>query len=418
MAVLLVFLGLQVVDAVVSEAALQIVMDASSIDDASRAISTGSLGLGAGTIGMKVIYAFAIMSMGILVSALYRHRSTAVIVRIMIYLLALCLIKINVRYVFEEYSFDFPKFLTALHFLFSGLICSLLMLSMPSLRSTKSQGAVLSWRCMVFKICPLAVVFASSIGAGNAALVYANTSFVEMMSSCTPACTVVVAILLNQPFQKQLLWPVLVVCVGLIVCAAGVVEFSLIGCVLSLLATLLRAFKAVLQQILMGGGGGGGSGFDPVQLLGWMSLPSVVLMLTWSFVSDEGWGPYASLAGGSRNLFLCIGLTCINACILNVMATFVVKDLGAVAAQLTGQLKGLVTVLGGIALLKETVCPQQVIGYSLVMLGIFWYTSMESGLKAQEKEQKERDPERPEVGSGTAGPSDDSQSQLRNSHVR
>ena len=54
MAVLLVFLGFQVVDAVVSEAALQMVMDASSIDDASQVISTGSLGLGAATIGMKL----------------------------------------------------------------------------------------------------------------------------------------------------------------------------------------------------------------------------------------------------------------------------------------------------------------------------------------------------------------------------
>lgn len=263
---------------------------------------------------------------------------------------------------------------------------------------------------MACKVCPLALVFAGSIGAGNAALVYASTSFVEMMSSCTPVCTVAVAILFDQPFQKRLLWPVLVVCAGLAVCAAGVMQFSLTGCVLSLLATFLRATKAVIQQILMRGG----KSMEPVQLLAWISLPSVVVMLTWSMVSDEGWGPYKMLATGTTPMFLSIGFTCINACILNVMAAFVVKDLGAVGAQLTGQLKGVLTVLGGIAVLNETVYPQQAIGYGIVLLGIFWYTSMESGLRAQEKQQKETesltDPERPKVGTGTAGSSDSEES--------
>jgi drug/metabolite transporter (DMT)-like permease len=164
-------------------------------------------------------------------------------------------------------------------------------------------------------------------------------------------------------------------------------QFSMLGCIFTLLATFLRAVKAVIQQILMGQKD---SKYEPVELLAWISLPSVVLMLAWS-AAMEGVEPYVMLANASAPLVGSIGISCGIACILNVMATFVVKDLGAVGAQLTGQLKGVITVLGGMAVLNEAVYPQQAVGYAFVLLGVFWYTRTEAALKAREKEEKERE---------------------------
>jgi len=328
---------------------------------------------------MKLIYVGSIVSMGILVIGLYRRRPTAVIIRIMLYLLALSTIKMSVRILFVEHHFDFPKFLTGLHFFTSGLFCCIIL--MCTSLAVDKRDTIPSWRCMIGMILPISVAFACSIAAGNAALVYASTSFVEMISTSTPVCTVIVAILFDQPFRKQLVLPVLVVCGGLALCVTGQMKFSTMGCIFSLLATLLRSVKAVLQQILMVGEN---SKFGPFELLAWISVPSVVLMLSWS-MATEGLEPYSMLAKpSSYHLILSISLTCVNACILNVMGTFVVKDLGAVGAQLTGQLKGVLTVLGGMAMLHETVYPQQAIGYGLVLLGVFWYTNMEASLKAQD----------------------------------
>jgi drug/metabolite transporter (DMT)-like permease len=240
---------------------------------------------------------------------------------------------------------------------------------------------------MFSKILPISLAIACSVATGNMALVHASTSFVEMISSCTPVCTVIVAIVFDQPFRKQLMWPVLLVSGGLCLCASGAVKFSRMGFVFSLLATLLRSVKAVLQQILMVGEK---AKFGPLELLAWISVPSVVVMLSWS-LATEGLQPYRMLAEApSHHLVLSIGLTCANACILNVMATFVVKDLGAVGAQLTGQLKGVLTVLGGVAILHETVYFQQAVGYGFVLLGVFWYTNMEASLKAQENQKADQ----------------------------
>lgn len=385
---------LQVLDAMVTEEAVEreildaIVMKAATAQPEGNqdATSTQVNGIFGNTVTMKLVYCSSIVGMGIFVIALYWRRSTAVIIRIMCYLFALCFIKISVRHLFEEYKFEFPTFLTALHFLTSGLLCCVLLMCAPTF-SANRRHAVPSWSCMLCKILPMSLVFASSIAAGNAALVYASTSFVEMMSSSTPVCTVVVALVFNQPFHKRLMLPVLLVCAGLALCVSGAIQFSLMGLVFSLLATLLRSVKAVLQQVLMTGEK---AAFEPVELLAWLTIPSVLVMLSWSLVT-EGSAPYARISeacseSGSYHLLLSIGLTCINACILNVFATFIVKDLGAVGAQLTGQLKGVLTVLGGMAILHETVYVQQAAGYILVSLGILWYTNMDAGLKAQEKE--------------------------------
>eukprot|EP00746_Dinoflagellata_sp_MGD_P000301 gnl/MRDRNA2_/MRDRNA2_100535_c0_seq1.p1 gnl/MRDRNA2_/MRDRNA2_100535_c0~~gnl/MRDRNA2_/MRDRNA2_100535_c0_seq1.p1 ORF type:complete len:403 (+),score=52.77 gnl/MRDRNA2_/MRDRNA2_100535_c0_seq1:100-1308(+) len=387
--VVLIMLGaLRPIDAVVAEAAVQMITEAVSIDNPanfSENTATFPADNAVNPITMKLIYCASIATMAMVVMAMYWKRGAPVITRIIIYLTSLCIVKMSVRCVFVDYFFNFPKFLTALHFLVSGIFCCIMLLSMPSLSSKGTT--TMSWRHML-RMTPLAGVFASSIACGNAALMYSSTSFVEMMSSCTPVCTVVVALLFHQPFDKRLLWPVLVVCGGLATCAAGAMKYSMLGCTFSLLATFLRALKAVLQQILMGRTS---SSYQPVELLGWISLPSVVLMLAWS-AATEGWGPYEMLANASCPLLMSIGISCGIACVLNVMATFVVKDLGAVGAQLTGQLKGVITVLGGMAVLHEMVSPQQALGYGFVLLGVFWYTKTETWLKSQEKEL---DPERP-----------------------
>lgn len=328
---------------------------------------------------LQVAYAVSVAALALIVISMYWKHGAGVIIRVLLYLASLSTVKMSVRRLFKVYLFDFPQFLTGLHLLLSGLFCCMMLM----MQSADKRSPTPSWRCMFVMILPISLAFGCSIAAGNAALVDASTSFVEMVSSSTPVCTVSIAVLFNQPFHQKLMWPVVLTSIGLVLCASGAVEFSMLGFVFSMLATLLRSLKAVLQQILMVGQN---AQLQPLELLAWVSVPSVVFMLGWS-LATEGLQPYYMLAEGSYGLMISIGLTCVNAVILNVMATFVVKDLGAVGAQLCGQLKGLLTVLGGMAVLEETVLPQQAAGYGLVLLGVFWYTQIESQFKAKGKEK-------------------------------
>merc|ERR1719172_210819 len=100
-----------------------------------------------------------------------------------------------------------------------------------------------------------------------------------------------------------------------------------------------------------------------------MSPACVVLMAVWGYFT-EGVEPFTKL---SLETSMAIGVTCVNACILNVANNMVIRDLGAVGAMLAGQLKGILLLMGAVVLLGESVQVQQIAGFALIAGGVYFY---------------------------------------------
>lgn len=282
---------------------------------------------------------------------------------------------LTVKNVYNVSAFHYPKWLTATHFISGFIVCSAVMLYR---RLVDGKGIPVPTTRQFFSgILPIAISFSASIGASNMALVGSNAAFVEMVSASGPLCTVLASVAMGLPFKFHKVWPVILVTVGMCVCATGELKFSMLGFCLALFATLARAVKASLQQLLMSNMDNQVK-LDPIELLAWVCPPSILIMLTWSWLT-EGSQPYWALAESDPSLRLhgSILLTCFNACVLNVSALFVMKDLGAVAMQLCGQLKGAIVVIGGVAIFGEHVTSVQTLGFALEMIGAFWYNSLD-----------------------------------------
>lgn len=148
-----------------------------------------------------------------------------------------------------------------------------------------------------------------------------------------------------------------------------------------------RGAQATLQQKLMTGESK--DKFDPCTLLMWVSVPSIVVMLGGSLAS-EGLAPYRQMAAmdgaALKSLWVAIGLSCVNAVILNLAQLFVTKDLGAVGGQLVSQAKTVLTVLGSMALFGESVTKLELVGFVEVLFGVYAFSAMETRLK-EEKAQ-------------------------------
>jgi len=82
-----------------------------------------------------------------------------------------------------------------------------------------------------------------------------------------------------------------------------------------------------------------------------------------------------------------LGVSCVNATILNVAQLFVTKDLGAVGSQLAAQTKMVLVVLGGMVLFQEAVTRTELFGFVLVLLGVFWFSRVEAQ-DAKDNEKK------------------------------
>lgn len=320
---------------------------------------------------------------------LYWSRSVLEICSIVVYLFALSTVRLSVKAVFVEYKFDFPLAVSAVHF----VICAIVAFSVLLYRQlyTKQPIPVPSKSEFVFTILPIAMSFAICIGVGNKVLVLCSVALTEILMATQPIVSIPMVLMLGMPFDIMLLLPTCLVVVSCVVCAYGDVHFSPLGLVLAVLSNVLRALKAALQQKMLTGAQR--DRFDPCALLAWMSVPSASLMLGWSAVV-EGRAPLNRLLTDPEQRPMIVVSVLVSgaaACILNLSQLFVVGGLGAVGSQIVAQLKTMLTILGGVALLSEKVTAVQCVGFAGVLVGIFFYSRMDLALKqaATRKRQHE-----------------------------
>merc|ERR1719387_3194845 len=106
-------------------------------------------------------------------------------------------------------------------------------------------------------------------------------------------------------------------------------------------------------------------------------------MTCWS-LATEGVTPLVNIFAWGP--FMAVLYTCMGASILNIAALFVLRELGPVAQQIVGQLKGVLAIVGSVALFDEAVSMQQIAGYTILMAGIFWYNRTDSEIKEEKKQ--------------------------------
>lgn len=331
---------------------------------------------------LMFVYAGSMVGIVSLVIGVYFNRGFLVISRVLAYLLSLSTMTIAVKSVYVNQHFNYPKFVTCTHFLSCGILCFGIMLY--KLISEGKPIVVPTLKQQTHVILPIAVAFAVSVGANNIALLHSNAAFAEMIGAAAPLCVIAISLAMGKGFDLRLIVPVLVVMAGVAVCASGELKFTWFGFALIFLATFLRGLKTTLQHSIMEEAADG-QRLDPIELLAWMSPPCLMVVAVWSLMT-EGMEPFHALIGGNWvDISLAIGLTCVNACILNVANNFVIKDLGAVGCLLASQLKGILLLLGAAVMLGEVIQGVQIAGYVFIAGGVYWYNSKEKEYKAAKK---------------------------------
>jgi len=332
-------------------------------------------------------YAGCVLGTVAVITLLYWSRSMTEKCSIIVYLLALSSVRLSVKAVFKEYGFDFPLFVSGVHFVASGLAAFGVLLY----RRLRGGVAVPVPSADDFSltILPIAICFATCIGVGNKVLELCSVALTEILMATQPIMSVPMVMALGMHFDLWLLFPTCIVVLGCVLCSLGDVQFSGAGLALAVLSNLLRAAKASLQQKMLSGAQR--ERFDPCSLLAWMSLPSAMLMFAWS-LQAEGHAPVQRLLGGpSRGgLAVSVALSSVPAVVLNLSQLLVVAGLGAVGSQIVAQLKIVLTILGGVVLLSERVVPMQGAGFAAVLVGTFIYARWDQASKASKAEPAQK----------------------------
>ncbi|CAK7342674.1 unnamed protein product [Dovyalis caffra] len=271
------------------------------------------------------------------------------------------------KFLLSNYGFRFPIFLTMCHMSACAILSylSIVFFKIVPLQAVKS-------RTQLLKIATLSVVFCGSVVGGNISLRYLPVSFNQAVGATTPFFTAVFAYLITLKREAWVTYGALVpVVVGVIIASGGEPGFHLFGFIMCISATAARAFKSVLQGILLSSEG---EKLNSMNLLLYMS-PIAVLVLLPAALTMEPNVLEVTLELGKKHkyMWLLLILNSTMAYSANLTNFLVTKHTSALTLQVLGNAKGAVAVVISIFIFRNPVTFVGIAGYSMTVLGVVAY---------------------------------------------
>lgn len=267
----------------------------------------------------------------------------------------------------SNYGFGFPIFLTMCHMSACALLSyiSIAFLKVVPLQTLQSRSQLL-------KVATLSLVFCGSVVGGNISLRYLPVSFNQAVGATTPFFTALFAYLMTFKREAWVTYACLVPVVGgVIIASGGEPSFHLFGFIMCISATAARAFKSVLQGILLSSEE---EKLNSMNLLLYMSPIAVVALIPAVFIMEPNvLEVFVSLGVQHRFMWMVLLLNSVMAYSANLTNFLVTKNTSALTLQVLGNAKGAVAVVISILLFQNPVTTIGIGGYTMTVLGVAAY---------------------------------------------
>jgi len=271
------------------------------------------------------------------------------------------------KYLLSFYGFRYPVFLTLCHM----LACTVLSY-VVSLMGLVPKQSVKSRRQLV-KISVLALVFCFTVVGGNISLRFLPVSFNQAVGATTPFFTALFsAAILGKIESVNTYLALCPVVIGIIIATGTEPLFHLYGFIVCVAATAARAFKSVLQGILLTAEA---EKLNSMNLLMFMAPISVVALVPATVVLEPGAMDKAvQLATENFGFVLLLLLNSLTAYFVNLTNFLVTKQTSALTLQVLGNAKGVVATIVSILLFRNPVSATGMVGYTITVFGVIAYS--------------------------------------------
>ncbi|KAB2013074.1 hypothetical protein ES319_D09G132800v1 [Gossypium barbadense] len=271
------------------------------------------------------------------------------------------------KFLLSNYGFRFPIFLTMCHMSACAFLSyvSIVFMKLVPLQPIKSRPQFL-------KIATLSVVFCGSVVGGNISLRYLPVSFNQAVGATTPFFTALFAYFMTFKREAWVTYAALVpVVAGVVIASGGEPGFHWFGFIMCLSATAARAFKSVLQGILLSSEG---EKLNSMNLLLYMSPIAVLVLVPAVLIMEPNvLEVILSLGKQHRYMWLLLFINSTMAYSANLSNFLVTKHTSALTLQVLGNAKGAVAVVISILLFRNPVTVVGIGGYTMTVLGVVAY---------------------------------------------
>ncbi|XP_028761416.1 UDP-URONIC ACID TRANSPORTER 1-like [Neltuma alba] len=271
------------------------------------------------------------------------------------------------KYLLSNYGFKFPIFLTMCHM---TACAALSYISIVFLKIVPHQ--TIKSRSQFIKIATLSVVFCASVVGGNVSLRYLAVSFNQAVGATTPFFTALFAYLVTLKREAWVTYAALVpVVAGVVIASGGEPGFHLFGFIMCISATAARAFKSVLQGILLSSEG---EKLNSMNLLLYMSPMAVVVLVPAVLIMEPNVIDVTTTLGREKkSMWILLLLNSVTAYVANLSNFLVTKHTSALTLQVLGNAKGAVAVVISILIFRNPVTVVGMAGYTITVLGVAAY---------------------------------------------
>ncbi|KAA8518121.1 hypothetical protein F0562_015595 [Nyssa sinensis] len=271
------------------------------------------------------------------------------------------------KFLLSNYGFGFPIFLTMCHMSACAVLSyiSIVFLKVVPFQKIKSRSQLL-------RIATLSVVFCGSVVGGNISLRYLPVSFNQAVGATTPFFTAMFAYFMTLKREAWITYAALVpVVAGVVIASGGEPSFHLFGFIMCISATSARAFKSVLQGILLSSEG---EKLNSMNLMLYMSPIAVLVLLPAVFFMEPNvLNVIVTLGMNHRFMWLLLLVNSVMAYSANLSNFLVTKHTSALTLQVLGNAKGAVAVVISILIFRNPVTFVGIAGYSMTVMGVIAY---------------------------------------------
>ncbi|KAL6505943.1 UDP-URONIC ACID TRANSPORTER 1 [Orobanche hederae] len=271
------------------------------------------------------------------------------------------------KFLLSNYGFAFPIFLTMCHMSACAVLSyvSVVFLKIVPVQRIKS-------RSQFVRIATLSVVFCASVVGGNVSLRYLPVSFNQAVGATTPFFTALFAYMMTRKREAWATYTCLVpVVAGVVIASGGEPSFHLYGFIMCIGATAARAFKSVLQGVLLSNDG---EKLNSMNLMLYMAPIAVVVLLPAALLMEpDVLDVVVSLGMENKFMWMLLFINSTMAYGANLCNFLVTKHTSALTLQVLGNAKGAVAVVISILIFQNPVTFIGIAGYTMTVMGVVAY---------------------------------------------
>ncbi|KAL1549927.1 UDP-URONIC ACID TRANSPORTER 1 [Salvia divinorum] len=279
------------------------------------------------------------------------------------------------KFLLSNYGFSFPIFLTMCHMSACAVLSyiSIIFLNLVPLQRLKSRSQFL-------RIATLSIVFCASVVGGNISLKYLPVSFNQAVGATTPFFTALFAYLMTRKREAWATYTCLVpVVAGVVIASGGEPSFHLYGFIMCISATAARAFKSVLQGVLLSSEG---EKLNSMNLMLYMAPIAVAVLIPAALVMEpDVLGLVVTLGKEHKFMWTFLFVNSTMAYGANLCNFLVTKHTSALTLQVLGNAKGAVAVVISILIFRNPVTLIGIAGYTMTVMGVIAYGESKRRLK-------------------------------------